>query len=56
MAIKRTVLSKVGLLDEQLGTGTRYGSSEETDLVLRVLSKVVADYCINHAMRFCTRV
>ena len=37
MAIKRTVLSKIGLLDEHLGTGTRYGSSEETDLVLRIL-------------------
>ena len=37
MAIKRTILTKVGLLDEGLGTGTRYGSSEETDLVLRIL-------------------
>ena len=37
MAIKRTVLAKVGLLDEGLGTGTRYGGSEETDLVLRIL-------------------
>ena len=37
MAIKHTVLDAVGLLDEQLGTGTRYGSSEETDLVLRIL-------------------
>ena len=37
MAIRRTVLSEVGLLDEHLGTGTRYGSSEETDLVLRIL-------------------
>ena len=37
MAIKRTVLSEVGLLDEHLGTGTHYGSSEETDLVLRIL-------------------
>ena len=37
MVIKRTILDKVGLLDESLGTGTRYGSSEETDLVLRIL-------------------
>ena len=37
MAIKRTVLSEVGLLDEHLGAGMRYGSSEETDLVLRIL-------------------
>lgn len=37
MAIKRTILSEVGLLDEYLGTGTRYGGSEETDLVLRIL-------------------
>ena len=37
MTIKRTVLSEVGLLDEHLGAGMRYGSSEETDLVLRIL-------------------
>ena len=37
MAIKQTILSRVGLLDENLGTGTRYGGSEETDLVLRIL-------------------
>ena len=37
MVIKRTILDKVGLLDESLGTGTRYGGSEETDLVLRIL-------------------
>lgn len=38
MAIKRATLFAVGLLDERLGTGTRYGSSEETDLVLRMLA------------------
>ena len=37
MVIKRQALEKVGLLDERLGTGTRYGGSEETDLVLRLL-------------------
>ncbi len=37
MAIKRESLLKVGLLDENLGTGGRYGSGEETDLVLRIL-------------------
>lgn len=37
MAIKRETLSVVGLFDEDLGTGARYGGSEETDLVLRIL-------------------
>ncbi len=37
MAIKQAILSRVGLFDENLGTGTPYGSSEETDLVLRIL-------------------
>ena len=37
MVVKRTILSKVGLLDERLGTGVLYGSSEEADWVLRML-------------------
>ncbi|MBC6413620.1 MAG: glycosyltransferase family 2 protein [Chromatiales bacterium] len=37
MVVKRSILSEVGLLDECLGTGGRYGGSEETDWVLRML-------------------
>ena len=37
IVIKRTILAKVGFLDECLGTGARYGSSEETDFILRIL-------------------
>jgi len=37
MALKRTLLSTVGLLDERLGTGAHFGGSEESDWVLRVL-------------------
>lgn len=38
MVIKREALESIGLLDERLGTGARYGGSEETDLVLRLLA------------------
>ena len=38
MVVKRSILSEVGLLDECLGTGGRYGGSEESDWVLRMLA------------------
>ena len=37
MVVKRALLSEIGLLDECLGTGGRYGGSEETDWILRML-------------------
>lgn len=46
MVVKRQVALELGLLDESLGTGTHFGGSEETDLILRLLEeqhKVVYD-------------
>jgi len=37
MFLRRAAWEKVGLFDEQLGVGSRFGSSEDTDFLLRVL-------------------
>ncbi len=37
MVVKRRIALELGLLDESLGTGTHFGGSEETDLILRLL-------------------
>ena len=39
MMINKQCLADVGDLDEQLGTGAKYGGSEESDLVLRLLEQ-----------------
>ena len=39
MAIKRSAFDDIGLYDEELGSGRYFGSSEESDLVLRLLMK-----------------
>ncbi len=39
MIVKREDLVEVGLFDEQLGIGAKYGGSEESDLVLRLLER-----------------
>lgn len=36
LAIRRSVLERVGSFDEQLGAGTAFGGAEETDYMLRV--------------------
>ena len=37
MIVRRSDMIEVGLFDEQLGIGAKYGGSEESDLVLRLL-------------------
>jgi len=39
MFIKKSVMTEVGPLDEQLGVGTFYGAEEGSDFVLRALAK-----------------
>lgn len=39
MIVKREAMLEAGLFDEQLGIGAKYGGSEESDLVLRLLER-----------------
>ena len=39
LVINRKVFEKIGLFDENLGSGSDFGSSEESDLILRALLK-----------------
>jgi len=53
LIINKEVFSRIGYFDEQLGSGTEYGSSEESDLILRALFnnikiKYLDDYMIYH--------
>ena len=41
LIINRKVFYSVGLFDENLGSGSRFGSSEESDLILRSLLKEI---------------
>jgi glycosyltransferase involved in cell wall biosynthesis len=45
LIINRKVFNQIGLFDENIGSGTDYGSSEESDLILRaLLNKIKIKY------------
>lgn len=49
LVINRKVFEKIGYFDEQLGSGTNFGSSEESDLIIRAL---LEDIKIRHLKNY----
>ena len=51
LIINRNVFDKIGLFDENLGAGSNFGSSEESDFILRaLLSKIKIKYLKNYVV------
>ena len=51
LIINRKVFDKIGLFDENLGAGSNFGSSEESDIILRaLLSKIKIKYLENYVV------
>ena len=51
LIINRKVFDKIGLFDENLGTGSDFGSSEESDFILRaLLNKIKIKYLKNYVV------
>ena len=51
LVINRQVFNKIGLFDENLGSGTDFGSSEESDFILRaLLNKIKISYLSSYVV------
>jgi glycosyltransferase involved in cell wall biosynthesis len=51
LVLNRSIFNEIGFFDERLGTGSYFGSSEESDLIIRMLMhKIVIKYLKTHTV------